>query len=86
MASASTPSASTPSADEQAKDVFIHKVQISGRLISSGISDVAIASVYSKKTRPKKLTIKLLLLLVNEEKKGLIGMAIHFSKKYGNKG
>ena len=44
-----------PSANEQAKDVvLVHtvqlkpmiKAQISGRMISSGISDVAIASVY----------------------------------------
>ena len=47
------------SVNEQAKDVIlIHtvqlkpmiKAQISGRMISSGISDVAIASVYSEKT------------------------------------
>ena len=57
-------SASTPSANEQAKDVIlVHtveqkpmiKAQISGRMISSGISDVAIASVYFEKTRLKKL-------------------------------
>ena len=56
-------SASTPSANEQAKDVvLVHtvqlkpmiKAQISGRMISFGISDVAIASVYSEKTRLKK--------------------------------
>ena len=55
-------SASTPSANEQAKDVvLVHtvqlksmiKAQISGRMKSSGISDVAIASVYSEKTRLK---------------------------------
>ena len=51
-------SASTPSANEQAKDVvLVHtvqlkpmiKAQISGRMTSSGISDVVIASVYSEK-------------------------------------
>ena len=56
-------SASTPLANEQAKDVvLVHtvqlkpmiKAQISGRMISSGINDVAITSVYSKKTRLKK--------------------------------
>ena len=56
-------SASTPSANEQAKDiVLVHtvqlksmiKAQISGRMISSVISYVAIASAYSEKTRPKK--------------------------------
>ena len=52
-------SASTPSANDPAKDVIIvHtvqlkpmiKAQISGRMVSSGISDVAIASVNSEKT------------------------------------
>ena len=33
------------------------KAQISGGMISGGISDVAIASVYFKKTRLKKLII-----------------------------
>ena len=56
-------SANTPSANEQAKDlILVHtvqlksmiKAQISGRMISSGISDVAIASVYCKKIRLKK--------------------------------
>ena len=54
-------SASTQSANEQAKDVvLVHTVQvktmikarISGRMISIGISDVVIASVYSEKTHP----------------------------------
>ena len=49
----------TPSANEQAKDVvLVHtvqlqpmiKAQISGRMISSGVSDVAIVSVYFEKT------------------------------------
>ena len=31
------------------------KAHISGRMVSSGISDVMITSVYSEKTRPKKL-------------------------------
>ena len=52
-------SASTPSTNEQAKDlILVHtvqlnpiiKAQISGRMISSGISDVVIASVHSEKT------------------------------------
>ena len=56
-------SASMTSANEQAKDVIlVHtvqlkpmvKAQISGRMISSGISDVAITSVYSEKTHLKK--------------------------------
>ena len=67
-------SASTPSANEPAKDlILVHtvqlkvmvKAQIRGRMVSSGISDVVIASVHSEKTRLKKLMMimKLLLLL-----------------------
>ena len=53
-------SASTPSANEPAKDlILVHTVQLkshfSGRMVSSGIGDVAFASVYSEKTRLKKL-------------------------------
>ena len=52
-------SASIPSANEPAKDlILVHtiqlkpmiKAQISGRMVSNGISDVAIASVHSEKT------------------------------------
>ena len=59
-------SASTPSANEPANDLMlVHtlqlkpmiKAQISGRMVSSGISDVVTASVYSEKTRLKKLMI-----------------------------
>ena len=59
-------SGSTPSVNEQAKYlILVHtvqlkpmiKAQISGRMISSGISEVAIASVHSEKTRLKKLMI-----------------------------
>ena len=51
-------SPSIPSTNEQAKDLILAhtvqlkpriKAQISGRMISSGISDVAIASVILKK-------------------------------------
>ena len=60
-------SASTSSANDQAKDVvLVHTVQlkpmiksqISGRMISSFISGAAIASVYSEKSRLKKLIMK----------------------------
>ena len=66
-------SASTPSTNEPAIDVIlVHTVQlkpmtksqISGRMVSSGISDVAFASVYSEKTRLKKLMMMMILLLV----------------------
>ena len=42
------------------------KAQISGRMVSSGISDVVFASVYSEKTRPKKL---MKIILVNEKRR-----------------
>ena len=69
-------SASTPLSNEQAKDVvLVHtvqlkpmiKVQISGSMISSGKSDVAIASVYSKKTRLKKLIIIIIIITSNRK-------------------
>ena len=59
-------SASAPIANEPAKDlILIHtvrlkpmiKAQISGRMVSSGLSDVAFASVHSEKTRLKMLMI-----------------------------
>ena len=55
--------ASTPSYNKQAKDlILVHTVQLkptikahlSGRMVSSGTSDVAIASVHSEKTHLKK--------------------------------
>ena len=54
MASASTASANEPATDfslvhaVQLKQMI--KAQISGRIVSSGISDVAIASVHSENT------------------------------------
>ena len=65
-------SASTPSANEPAKDlILIHtakpmiKAHFSGRMISSGISDVAFASVYSVKTRLKNL-MKIIIIIMNK--------------------
>ena len=40
------------------------KVQISGRMESIGISDVVIASVYSEKTRMKKLMMKMIIIII----------------------
>ena len=43
------------------------KAQISGRMVSSGISYVAIASVYSEKTRLQKcMTIMIIIILMNK--------------------
>ena len=64
--------ASTPSANEPAKDlILVHTVQlkpmikarISGRMVFSGISDVVIASLYSEKTRLKKL-MKIIIIII----------------------
>ena len=63
-------SARTPSADEQAKDIsLVHTVQLkpmikaqsSGRMVSSGISNVEFASVHSEKTSVKKLLIMIII-------------------------
>ena len=40
------------------------KVQISGKMASIGISDVVTASVYSEKTRMKKLMIKMIIIII----------------------
>ena len=40
------------------------KVQISGRMASIGISDVVTASVYSEKTRMKKLMMKMIIIII----------------------
>ena len=66
-------SASTPPDNEPAKDlILVHivqlkpmiKAQISGRMVSSGISDVASASVHSEKTRPKKLMMMMKMIII----------------------
>ena len=69
-------SANTPSANVQAKDIILVntvqlkpmiKAQISGRMVSSGISDEAFASVYSEKTRLKKLLIMIFIMKKSQE-------------------
>ena len=64
-------STSTPSANELAKDlILVHTVQlkpkinaqISGRMVSSGVSDVAFASVYLEKTHLKKLIVIIIII------------------------
>ena len=42
------------------------KAQISGRMVSSGISDAAIASVHFEKTCLKKLIIIMTILIMNK--------------------
>ena len=64
-------SARTPSANEPAKDLILVqtvqlkpmiKAQISGKLVSSGISDVAFASVHSEKTS-LKILMKIIIIM-----------------------
>ena len=43
-----------------------YKAPISGKLVSSGISDVAIASVHSVKTRLKKM-IMIIIIIITEK-------------------
>ena len=40
------------------------KEHFSGRMVSSGISDVAFTSVYSKKTCLKKLMMKMMMIII----------------------
>ena len=47
------------------------KAQISGRMISSGISDVAITSVYFEKTRLKKL-IMIIITIMNKSQETMV--------------
>ena len=43
-----------------------YKAQISGKLVTSGISDVVTASVYLEKTRLKKL-IMIIIIIITEK-------------------
>ena len=90
-------SGSTQSANEPAKDlILVYTVQLkpiikahfSGRMVSSGISDVEITSVHSEKTRLKKLMKMMMMIsiIIKVNEKGYVGMVKGFSKKYGNKG
>ena len=70
MASANTQSANEPArphfcAHSTAKTMI--KIQISGRMASIGISDVVTASVYSEKTRLKKL-----MLIMNKSQESTV--------------
>ena len=43
------------------------KAQISGKLVTNGISDVAIASVHSEKTRLKKIIMIITIMKKSQE-------------------
>ena len=66
MESASTPSDNEPHT-VQLKPII--KAQISGRMVSSGISDVAFASVHSEKTHLKKLMKMIIIIIINRKKR-----------------
>ena len=68
-------SASIPSANEPTKNyILFHtvllkpmiKAQTSGRMISSGTSDVVIASVYYEKTCLKKLMMRIMITITEK--------------------
>ena len=44
----------------------IKKVKISGKLITSGISDIAIASVYFEKNRLKKMIMIIIIITITK--------------------
>ena len=71
----------TPSANELAKDLILVctvqlkpmiKAQISGRMISSGMSDVAISSVHSEKTHLKKLMKIIIIIIMNKPQETMV--------------
>ena len=64
MASASTPSVNEPKGPHstQLKLKPMIKAQISGTMVSSGISDVAFVSAYSEKTRLKKWIMIIIII------------------------
>ena len=43
------------------------KAQISGKLVTSGISDVAIASIHSEKNHLKKMIMKIIIITCNRK-------------------
>ena len=66
-------SASITSANEPAMDlILVHTVQLklmikahfSVRMLSSGISDIAFASLHSEKTRLKKLMMMMMMMMI----------------------
>ena len=75
-------SASTPSANKQAKDLILVytvqlkpmiKPQISGRMVFSGLSDVAIASAHSEKTHLNKcMMIMINIIIMNKSQETMV--------------
>ena len=71
MASASTPSVNEPTRDSvhTVKLKPIIRAQISEKLLTSGISDVAITSAHSKKTRLKKM---IMIISMNKSQESMV--------------
>ena len=57
------------------------KVQISGRMASIGISDVVTASVYSEKTRMKKLMMMKMIIIISIMNKSQESTVFHGRQK-----
>ena len=55
-----------PHFSPHSKAIAIYKAQISRKLVTNGISDVAIASVHSEKTRMKKM-IMMIIISITEK-------------------
>ena len=55
----------------------IIKAQISGKLVTSGISVVAFVSVYSEKTRMKKLMIMIMIIMNLSQETTVLAGAIN---------
>ena len=49
-----------------------YKAQISGKLVTSCISDVAIASLHSKKTRLKKMIMIIIIICMNKSEESTV--------------
>ena len=59
--------ASTPSANEPVKDlILLHTVWLKPMIVSSGISDVAFASVHSEKISLKKCMMIMIIIIMNK--------------------
>ena len=56
---------------QHSKVIPIIKAQISGKFVNIGISDVATASVYFKKTRQKKL-MKIIIIIMNKSRETMV--------------
>ena len=70
MASASTPSVNKVVHTVKLKPII--KGQISGKLVTSDISDVAIVSVHSEKTRLKKMIMIIIIISMNKSQESTV--------------